>query len=426
VAADWLHQYVAQLRDPASSAAAWKKFTDEESTRLEKNSGETSSEIVLGLCWNLADIYRQLGDPPAITGILDRMIELAADGSDDTLVSLLAWLTENKSWDVLDSFLAKHQSRLEQSKRPLYYAALARQAQGKQDVAKELAEKAAALESQFRLEGVAAAKDLEEHGQFEWAVREYRRAINKQPPESKEYMLACIFLTTLLHDYEHEKEAADTLEPLMKALHSEGRMGQLYGQVREEFTTRENNSERSTLPSPEEIAARYHYYRACQFKQEKDWSRARGELELAIKFDPNDADVLIDMYRLPETTDAWREMTRQRIRKLTDQFQREIEQNPSDANPYNQWAWLISNTEGDFQRAIRYSHRSIELNTHGDSGAASFLDTLGRCYYAVGDYKNAVKYERLAVEKNEHFQVMHRQLALFEKALADQQAQKSK
>ena len=138
------------------------------------------------------------------------MIGLAADGSDETLVKLLVWLTENKSWDVLDTFLAKHQSRLEQSKRPLYYAALARAKQGKKDVAEELAAKAALITPQEgTLEGLSVAKDLEEHGQFDWAVREYRRAIEKQPAESIDSILAAFCLANLLHDYEHEKEAAD-------------------------------------------------------------------------------------------------------------------------------------------------------------------------------------------------------------------------
>ena len=72
---------------------------------------------------------------------------------------------------------------------------------------------------------------------------------------------------------------------------------------------------------------------------------------------------------------------------------------------------------------MRYSHRSLELlgPSGGDSGQASFLDTLGRCYYAVGDFENAVKYQREAIEKLNFMQVMHRQLALFESALAEKQ-----
>jgi tetratricopeptide (TPR) repeat protein len=132
------------------------------------------------------------------------------------------------------------------------------------------------------------------------------------------------------------------------------------------------------------------------------------------------------MYRLPETDAQWRAAVLARVRKLCQQFEKEIEENPSDAPAYNQWAWLVSNTEGDYQQAIRYSHRSLELNKRGETGSASFLDTLGRCYYAAGDYENAVKYEREAIAKVNYMQVMQRQLALFEKALADKKGAANK
>ena len=108
--------------------------------------------------------------------------------------------------------------------------------------------------------------------------------------------------------------------------------------------------------------------------------------------------------------------------RWSQQFQQQIDEDPTDPIPYNQWAWLVSNTEGDFQRAVRYSQRSLELNNGGESGSGSYLDTLGRCYYAIGDYEKAVKYERQALTKVDNMQVMQRQLALFEKALADKKA----
>jgi tetratricopeptide (TPR) repeat protein len=224
----------------------------------------------------------------------------------------------------------------------------------------------------------------------------------------------------LLHDYEHEKEAAAALEPLVQTVLKEGQRGQLY------VRTREIYREKIDFPSPEELAARFHFYRACQYKSEKDLQRARGEYELAVKFDPEDADVLIDMYHFPESDAKWHDAALARINKLLKKFEKEIEENPSEAKDYNQWAWVVSNTEGDFQQAIRYSHRSLELNKRGESGEASFLDTLGRCYYAAGDYENAVKYEREAIAKVNYLQVMQRQLVLFEKALADKKAGTSK
>jgi tetratricopeptide (TPR) repeat protein len=422
-ASAWLRQYFEQVRDPAASVASWQPLIDEEIARLEENADETSAEIVRGLLWNLADLYRQLDRKQSLVATVNRMIELDADISDETAIELLAWLTKHESWDALDEFLAKHQDRLQQSKRPLYYAALARARQGNQPLAEELAQKAADLDSQATLESFIAAKDLEEHSQFEWAVREYQRAIDKEPVTSQAGILARIYLASLLHDYEKHEQAADTLEPLVKAVQGEGRVGQLYTELYRYYLRRRE----LILPEAESLAARFRYYRACQYRDQQDWQRVREELELAIRFDPADADVLIAMYRLPDADEKWRQATSERIRNLARQFQQEIDDNPSDPTPYNQYAWLISNTEGDYEKAIRYSHRSIELipSDAGESAGASFLDTLGRCYYAIGDYENAVKYQRQAVAKVDYMQVMQRQLELFEKTLAQKQEPQS-
>jgi len=415
VAAVWLRQYAAQLRQPAASIVAWQQLIDEETARLRRNSRETSAAVVGGLLWNLADVHRQLGDSRAVGITLDRMVELDALALDQTVVELLEWLTRNEAWTVLDEFLVKHQARFEQSKRPLYYAAIGRARQGKRDLAEELAAKAAQLEPEAAL---ALAKELEEHSQFEWSVREYRRAIEK-PTQEYETIVARMSLANLLHDYEQHKQAAETLEPLVVELRGDGRLARMYAELQQYYERRVG---RSGLPDVNTLACRLHYYRACQYRAEGDWQRTRDELKLAIEFDPTDADVLIAMYRVPEADAEWREMTRHRIHQLAQRFEQDIAAAPHEATNYNQWAWLISNTEGDMEKAIRYSHRSLELNTKGDAAAASYLDTLGRCYYAAGDYENAIKYQRQALEKIDYMQVMHRQLAEFEKALAEQRA----
>lgn len=410
----WLRQYLAQLRDPNSAIAGWKPLVDEEAARLAKSS-DTTSDIVIRLEWNLAELHRQNNDQAAVMALLDRMMERTSETSDEMIVNLLVWITKNKSWDVLDAFLTKHQTRLEQSKRPLYYAALARAEQGKGELAEEVAARAAQVEAQAPLENFTTAKDLEEHGKFDWAVREYRRLVDK-PGDSGETILARIYLSGLLHDYERDKDAADVLEPLAKGVQGGGDVAKLYSRIRE------YGNGRSGLPEQDTILARYHFYRACEYQAEKDYSRARGELDLAINFDEQDADVLIAMFHFPEADEKWRDSVRKRVKQLTDKFQQQIDDDPSDASPYNQWAWLVSNTDGDFQKAIRYSHRSLELNSNGASGEASYLDTLGRCYYAAGDFENAVKYEREAIAKVKYMQVMQRQLKLFEKALADKKS----
>ena len=87
------------------------------------------------------------------------------------------------------------------------------------------------------------------------------------------------------------------------------------------------------------------------------------------------------------------------------------------ASLYNQYAWLVGNTTGDYETALRYSHRSLELRP----GTAGYLDTLGRCYYAKQDYVNAEKYQLQAVRRDPHSGAVQRQLELFQRTLQKQQ-----
>ena len=91
------------------------------------------------------------------------------------------------------------------------------------------------------------------------------------------------------------------------------------------------------------------------------------------------------------------------------------------ATDYNQFAWLVGNTYGDFDEAIRLSHKSLELRPD----AGGFLDTLGHCYYAKGDLENAVKYQTQAVKLEPHTGLIQRKLNQFEKELAQANIKKA-
>ena len=99
----------------------------------------------------------------------------------------------------------------------------------------------------------------------------------------------------------------------------------------------------------------------------------------------------------------------------------EIEKTPEYASGYNQLAWLIGNTEGDFDEALRLIQKAVELSP--DNGA--FYDTMGRVYYARGDYPNAVKYQSLAAELEPHSGLIAKQLQLFKDKLREQQQPKA-
>ena len=85
------------------------------------------------------------------------------------------------------------------------------------------------------------------------------------------------------------------------------------------------------------------------------------------------------------------------------------------SNYYNEYAWLIGNTEGDFDEAVKCSFKSIEL--HPEEGG--LYDTLGHVYFGKGDWEKAVKYQAMAAELDPHSGLIQKALAQFRKKLEE-------
>jgi tetratricopeptide (TPR) repeat protein len=205
----------------------------------------------------------------------------------------------------------------------------------------------------------------------------------------------------LLHDQEKHLEAAKVLQPAVEELDRNAE----YRKTVLERVGRE----------PAGIKSRMHYFLAMDHRDKGDVAKTVEQLDLAMAADPTDADALIGLYRLPNQDVARREKTSKLIKAAADVFRKQIQQSPEDSTPYNQFAWLVGNTEGDYAEALRYSQKSLELAPN----SAGYLDTLGRCYYAAGDLDNAIKYQTQAVTLDPHSGAMQRQLALFKSALAN-------
>jgi tetratricopeptide (TPR) repeat protein len=144
-------------------------------------------------------------------------------------------------------------------------------------------------------------------------------------------------------------------------------------------------------------------------------------------------DIVIAMHRVKEADESWRresldrlEAMVQRTRGERDKVQKQFNaSNDRDmqgqvrallAQKNNELAWLISNTTGDYKEALQCSQESLKLLPE----TWAYLDTLGRCYYALDDFENAVEAQKKATAGAPYMQQMQRQLKLFEEALAAQ------
>lgn len=405
----WLRQFAIQLRDPAASVAGWQPLIDEENRRLDVDVNETSPTMVSALLWNLAEVHRRLGQHQQYVVVANQWLALGG-GDSDRMLDLLKRLVRSEAWETLQEFATHHDVEIQQSKQALYILAMARAKQNQGEEAEILARKAANLASAKPLDSLDAGRLLEALGQFEWAVREYRSGIDGQPIEAASAIGSRVMLSNLLQDYERYEEAAAAVAPLVEAIEKNPDIERAYANAQSNLAQQNH-----FLPEANSLVARMHYLQACHHQQEHDFKRQREELLAAIKADETDADVLIGMFRVADADDAWMADTRERIKKLARKIEAEIEDNPNNPIPYNQWAWLIANTEGDFQKAVRLSRRSLEL----EPNTASFLDTLGRCYYSAGEYEKAVESQREAAALIPHMQVMQRQLRQFEEKVAE-------
>jgi tetratricopeptide (TPR) repeat protein len=177
------------------------------------------------------------------------------------------------------------------------------------------------------------------------------------------------------------------------------------------------------------LRARMHFFFACQAASQSDAAVERTNLDQAIEQEPTDLDVLIALYRVKDDNPARREKVMKLIKTVVDTCRNEIEDIPDEPVNYNELAWLVANTEGDFDEAIRFSQKSVELaraeatTTSDFKHVGQYLDTLAHCYFAKKDYANAVKYQAEAVKLDPHTKAISRQYQVFRDALANSQGQ---
>ena len=166
-----------------------------------------------------------------------------------------------------------------------------------------------------------------------------------------------------------------------------------------------------------------YFYLACDAKSHDDLAKQREFLDKALEQDRTNVDVLIALYQATDKEPEKRAQLTRLLKDVIDTCRSQIESAPDEPTYYNQVAWLIANTEGDVDEAIRLSQKSVELaRAEGESPkrVGGLLDTLGHCYFAKKDYVNAVKYQTEAAQLDPNTAAISRQLKVFRAALEAQ------
>ena len=244
-------------------------------------------------------------------------------------------------------------------------------------------------------------------GCTEWALRAYNAVLDDPQSLPFDYTQTAILAAEYLHELERDDEAAAALgrlfepKPPRRDLNLEQHLAQL------------GRDERSTR-------ARLEFFASCAAAARGDAAERRRLLETALRSLGKDVDSLIALYHLPDNTPDQRSDAVRRINEALRQIENEIQGIPEDTTGYNEYAWLVANTEGDAEKATRYSKQSL-VKAFDNS---SYLDTLAHCRAAAGDVAGAIRWQSLALRHEPHNHTIRKNLERFEAMAAKAAAQR--
>jgi len=333
----------------------------------------------------------------------------AAEKDLAALAGRIECLIELKSWKTIKELAARFAEQFDGNAILLYVLARAQAETGDEPLCEETVAAARRLapgkQPDDLLAHLAIAHNLQHRGWFDWAQWEYAHVV-ESGGGGEFAVTARSWLAEMLHDQGHDLRAAGELQKVVDQLGPQAPDSkQLAGSVLE-------------IPRTlGQLRARMNFFYASHFQQRNDRAKQREYLDKALAADSTDVDVLIGCYRISEQDTPYRKRILKLIEASAARIRREIVREPDDPTPYNQFAWLIGNTQGDFEEALRYSKRSLQLRPQ----SGGYLDTLAHVYFGMGDYENAVRTQTKAAELEPHSGLIRRKLDFFKKELQQRQ-----
>jgi tetratricopeptide (TPR) repeat protein len=428
-AAQWLRVYAEDLASGAYSAARWRQLIAAQRDEIDSAATQQSSRP------SVLELVRVSATRAAAAGQVDEALRLASENMDliapttRHLVEACSWAIDNNLHPFVLELREKHGRMFDRQPILLYGAAEAKKLAGDDAEADRLAEQASAINplptddaekakmQPKEIEETAQShreigKKLEERGLFHWAEREFRQIIDSMDIDASPAATARQDLAQMLGELHRHDDVVETLKPLIDRIEKDGKLRQ---QLNASMMFRYNR-----------VRSDLDYHGALSLIEKGKTEEAKPMLVRAFHAYPMNIDILIRMYRL-DGDDEWKNEVRTSLDQTTRQVESDVQEARVQArqigpggdvvlgHELNQYAWLVSNTEGDAQKALEFSLQSLEIEMD-----AAKLDTCARCYFAVGDVENAIRMQKRALKMMPHSPPLRRQLGEFETARAKQ------
>jgi tetratricopeptide (TPR) repeat protein len=426
--ARWLRVYADDLASGEFSIERWRDLIADQRQQIDTAATDASNRQ------SVLELVRISAARAAQAGLRDEAIALATEHLDlippstRDLIDACSWAIDQELHPFVIQLQQQHTRMFDQHADLLYATAEAYIATGDAARADQFAAQAARIQplpsdDQERaklqprdIEDIAqshrtTAGKLRDRGLFHWAEREYRSIIDSMEIDEFPAIAARGELAAMLAELQRHQDVVDVLEPLADRIDKDAAL-----------QSKLNNM----MFSVPRVKSDLWYHMAMQLIETGDLDAARPLLDRAYQHWPVNIDILITMYRT-NGDQEWNQNVQRMLNVATRQSELKVEQarlqarqfgraaDDRVANACNEYAWLVANTEGDYQKSLAYSLESLAVPSDPESMAAR-LDTCARCYFAVGDIDKAIMMQKRAIKLLPHSPPLQRQLAEFEGA----------
>lgn len=430
VGAQWLAAYAVDLQSKSVVPENWQALIEAQrqaarSADDRERLGVTHLELIrLGV-----QRATDAGQTTVAEAMIRNHLDLIPPRSRD-LLTAVGWIVDSGQYPLVLELHRRHPRVFAEQPVLLYGAAeatLRGNAAGGEQAADALAAAALAIDplpdrstgestlSPRAIDDVALrhseiGRELEARGLFRWAEQEYQQVIQALPDDSVVAAYTRVRLSSLLGEQDRHQDIVSTLEPLIHRAEAD-----------EAFATRLQSKQLDVTQLKSTLL--FHQGQLARLSEKSTNSDVvKQAFSAAWQLDPANIDILIAMYHYDGDV-YWRTEVRNKVRQATQQLERKIEDSRRLAfsqsrypdldqklsQAFNQYAWLVANTEGDQNKALNYSLESLQLSAR----EAANWDTCARCHFALGDYDEAIRTQQQALKLMPHSPPLKRQLEEF-------------
>lgn len=427
-AAKWLVLYADDLANNQFGAEAWHRFIDERRELVDSAATDQSTrDSVLDMVKVVAAHGGRMEAKPAAVELVMKHLDMIPPQT-DPLIEISTWAIDHDLYGVVDKLRDRFKPFFAKSPMLSYAAAEAAIRQGDDATGQRLADNALKLPEippKNEIEAIqprelqiillrhsVTADRLKSRGLYRWSLREYQSVIDAVPLDNDTATMCRAEAASLLSELKDHEKVIELLQPLVDRLEKDRELRQVTALFRQY----------------QGISGLLEYHRGELLIQQKEIELGCKTLRAAYQTDPDNIDILIRMYHI-DHDEKWRLEIAELVQAKIREFELLIAQSSGGANlrmfnggadpedHFNNYAWLVSNTEGDFEKALKYSLRAVRQTDPGDvMASAARMDTCARCYFALEQYDQAIAMQQRAITRMPHSPPLQRQLKVFEKA----------